>query len=159
MKESYEVVLGGVVKEDIIVLLKDLESHSERVDDVTASEVLGIVSCLGLDQIMIAELCHFEGDVCVSAKLYGFDIVSASSDFFVLLRVIKYGEDVDVELCFDDSIFSDVDKVMLLLQKYIKEISDRVRMKEYYGGVEPAKDLDTRYFTGEMLGPLVARFR
>lgn len=159
MKELYEVVLGGVVKDDIIVLLKDLERHSERVDDVTASEVLGIVSCLGLNQSMIAELCRFEGDVCVSAKLYGFDIVSASSDFFVLLRIIKYGGSVDVELCFDDSVFSDVDKVMLLLQKYLKEISGRVRMKEYYGGVEPAKDLETRYFTGEMLGPLVTRFR
>lgn len=159
MKELYEVVLGGVVEDDIIILLKDLESHSERVDDVTASEVLGIASCLGLDQSMVAELCRFEGDVCVSAKFYGFDIVSASSDFFVLLRVVKCGGGVDVELCFDDSVFSDVDKVMLLLQKYLKEISDRVRMKEYYGGMEPAKDLGTRYFTGEMLGPLVTRFR
>jgi hypothetical protein len=159
MKELYEVVLNGVAKEDLLALLNILKSHSERVVDVTASQKLDIENRLCLDQELVVELCGFDGDVCVTAKLYGFDIISTRSDFFALLRIIKYGEDVDVELCFDDACLINLDRVMLALQKYLQGISDKIRMAEFYGGMEPARDLETRYFTNDVLGPVFARDR
>ncbi|WP_124419076.1 hypothetical protein [Pseudomonas sp. R2-60-08W] len=159
MKEFYEVVLSGVAKEDLLALLNILKSHSERVAAVTASQKLDIENRLCLDQKIVTGLCGFDGDVCVTAKLYGFDTISARSDFFVLLRIIKYGKDVNVELCFDDACLIDVDRVMLALQKYLQGISDKIRLAEFYGGMEPARDLETRYFTNDILGPLFARAR
>lgn len=154
MKESYEVIMSCVAEEDLFALLKDLESHSLRVIEVVSSEAIGGKGGLGFNERLIDEFRGFSGDLCIAARLYGFDLISVEDEFFLLVRVVNYNGNVDVELFFDDVCISNIDEVMFLLQRYIQKVCGDVRMAEFYGGIEPAHDLSTRFFTNGVLGPL-----
>jgi hypothetical protein len=154
MTESYEVVFQQVAASDLLELLKALEMSAEMLSGLAVSEDIENIVLAGIDKELVDAVISYEGDVCLTGQLHGFKAPRGVRLPFVLLRVIKYKDDIDVELSFDaDSSFDD-EFVMLAVQMYADELSKKYYMTDFYGGLEPAKDTDTRYFTGNVLGPL-----
>jgi len=75
----------------------------------------------------------------------------------VHLNILRYEEKTyDIEINFD---LNDVkeNKLIRLEQAfyiYASNIANRNNIKSYYAGLEPAHDEDTRFFTGNTMGPL-----
>ncbi|MDA8481432.1 hypothetical protein NNO07_00005 [Pseudomonas resinovorans] len=158
MAESYEVVLQEVPVKGLFALLKELEGISERVGDLVVSEGLEGSRCEGgFCENLVNAFSSYEGSVCMAEKLFRFRV--SKDDFLssVLLRVVKYEGRVDVEMSFDSFIDLDVGFVMLAFQEISNALSRRFHVKDCYGGLEPAVDVDTRYFTNGLLGPLSLR--
>lgn len=74
----------------------------------------------------------------------------------VLLRLVKYEDQYDIDFNFDESDIADVGAAALMkkLHGYISELGKGYQVRDWFGGIEPASDEDTRYFTGSELGPL-----
>ncbi|WP_337057459.1 hypothetical protein [Pseudomonas sp. USHLN015] len=154
MSESYEVVLQQIAAGDLFMLLKLIEAESQELSNLAASEDFGKIDIAGINKALIDAFFAYEGDVCLTGKLRGFKISEAVCLPLVLLRVIKYKGEVDVELSFNEIPSLDIGRIMLAMQVYADGLSKRFDIKEFYGGLEPAADIDTRYFTGGALGGL-----
>ena len=87
-------------------------------------------------------------------QLHELNFLGVISLRLVWLRVVKYEGKVDVELSFNDVSPIAIDHVMLAAQRYAERLSTKFNMKIFYGGLEPAGDTDTTYFTGNTLGSL-----
>lgn len=71
----------------------------------------------------------------------------------VFLRVVKYENYFDVDFNFKIAE-EKTPELMHCLHAYAKKISIDFEVKNFFGGIEPASDEETRYFTNEISGPL-----
>ncbi|UUC49976.1 hypothetical protein [Pseudomonas citronellolis] len=154
MTESYEVVFQQVAVGDLLELLNAIEVSSEVLSDLGVSESLGDILLAEIDKKLIDGIVSYEGDICLTGRLYKFNVSNEICLPFVFLRVIKYANGIDVELSFDDTRLFDIGGLMRVMQIYADGLSKKINMVGFYGGLEPAIDIDTRYFTGDVLGPL-----
>ncbi|MGH8815606.1 MAG: hypothetical protein ACREX5_03355 [Achromobacter pestifer] len=154
MAESYEIVFQQVAIGDLLALLKTLEASSKSISDLAVSEGIEGLDFDGIERRLIDAISAYEGDVCLTELLHGFRVSEGIILPCTLLRAIKYNEGVDVELSFVEIPSTDICCVMLAMQAYGDSLSKKFSMAEFYGGLEPAEDVDTRYFTGEFFGPL-----
>ncbi|MDF9617971.1 hypothetical protein P5705_09985 [Pseudomonas entomophila] len=154
MSEHYEIILQQVEKSDLHALLKCIETRSQTFSGLAISEEFGGMDSAGINKNLIDAIVAHEGDVCMTEHLHEFNASGTIRLPLVFLRVIKYKGEVDVELSFNDAPSLDIDRVMLAMQGYADELSKKFHIKEFYGGLEPAADIDTRYFTGNTLDPL-----
>ncbi|MHA6790231.1 hypothetical protein ACWA6H_21330 [Pseudomonas bijieensis] len=152
--ESYEVIFEGVPDKVLFALLKVIEGNADTLSDLTVSEPVELLSKSGVYKELIDDFCIREEDACLSECLGGFHVSPALTLPSVLLRVVKYGGGTDVELSFDGVVTLGVDGVMLDVQRYASNLSRFFGVTKFYGGLEPAIDVETRYFTNDMLGPL-----
>lgn len=125
---------------------------SQGLSGLAVSEDFGEVGPVEINKSLIDAIVAYEGDVCLTEQLHEFKVSEAIRVPLVLLRVIKYKDEVDVELSFNKTPSLDVNKIMLAMQEYADALSREFNIKEFYGGLEPAADIDTRYFTGSALG-------
>jgi hypothetical protein len=156
MNESFEVVLQGVAKDDLFVLLNSLVSCANNMANITFSEGIVSTNVNDFNREVVEEILQSKGNLCVSANLYMFNVARTIVVPFILLRVIKYDGKIDVELCFDDTRIASIHEVMFAMQGYVKQVAEKVNIEIFYGGMEPAVDIDTRYFTNDSWGPLMA---
>lgn len=154
MTDSYEVVFQQVAVGDLLELLNAIEVSSEVLSDLGVSESLGDILLAEIDKKLIDGIVSYEGDICLTGRLYKFNVSNEICLPFVFLRVIKYANGIDVELSFDDTRLFDIGGLMRVMQIYADGLSKKINMVGFYGGLEPAIDIDTRYFTGDVLGPL-----
>ena len=154
MSESYEIVLQQVAADDLHVLLKLIEIGSQDVSNLAVSEDFGEVGTVGISKSLVDAIVASEGDVCLTEQLHGFRVLETIRLPLVLLRVVKYEGKFDIELSFNEAPSFDIDKIMFAMQEYAVALSRKFNIKEFYGGLEPAADIDTRYFTGNALGPV-----
>jgi hypothetical protein len=154
MAESYEIVFQQVAVGDLFALLKTLEANSKSISDLAVSEGVEGLDFDGIDKGLIDAISACERGVCLTELLHGFRVSEGIILPQALLRSIKYNEGVDVELSFVEIPSIDICCVMLAMQAYGDSLSKKFSMAEFYGGLEPAEDVDTRYFTGEYVGPL-----
>lgn len=152
--ESYEVIFEGVPDEVLLALLKTIEGDANTVANLALSEPGEILSQGGVYKELIDGFCAREVDVCLTENLGNLRISPALKLPSVLLRVVKYGGCTDVELSFEDVASSSVSGVMLAMQIYAGNLFKAFGVKSFYGGLEPAVDAETRYFTNDLLGPL-----
>jgi hypothetical protein len=152
--ESYEVIFEGVPDKALFALLKVIEGNADTLSDLTLSEPVELLSKSGIYKKLIDDFCTRVEDVCLSERLGGFHVSPALTLPSVLLRAVKCGGRADVELSFDNVVASDVDSVMLAVQIYASNLSSFFGVTKFYGGLEPAVDVETRYFTNDLLGPL-----
>lgn len=155
MSDIYEVVIQGVLEDDLFTLLKILESDAKMVSGVSVSEDVDLSkgkTCI--DKSLVGMIVAYDGSICVSEKIYGFNILELIELQEVFVRVLKYENYFDVELSFSDSNEIDIANVMRNIQQYIIGLSKNITFEEFYGGMEPAADFETRYFTNKTLGPL-----
>jgi len=154
MSESYEIVFQHVAAGDLYELLESIGMDSQIFSELAVSEEVAGVRLAGEARNLIDEIVAYNGDICLTAQLHGFRLSEVICLPLVLLRVIKYRDGVDVELSFNDSPSFDISNIMLAAQRYADVLSKRYHVEEFYGGLEPAADINTRYFTGNALGPL-----
>ena len=154
MNESYEVVVLDVARNDLLQVVGSFERRAASLTDVelsgafdgcNASDFSGVLSCV---------MSKCEGDFCVAAKLHGLEVYNGVLLSVVLFRVVKYGGSFDVEFFFYDSDVDDVGAAMRGMQRYIVELASKFQLGGFYGGMEPAVDVQTRYFTNGDFGPL-----
>ena len=71
------------------------------------------------------------------------------------LRMIKYENlfDVDVNFDFDTEDKREISLIIKSWHEYSINLSKEFDIKFFFGGMEPASDKDTRYFSNEKAGP------
>lgn len=153
MKNSFEVVFEKVPVQKIGELVGELLSHASETGRIEFSEdeapEHGYAFTPELLSAKLAgaqDLTAMIGVRCLS--LNSADIGSA------LIRVIKYDNVIDLELSFDIDRGKNSTATMQGLHKYSIEIATLFSTGEVYGGIEPADDRATRYFTNAQSGPM-----
>ncbi|QJQ19906.1 hypothetical protein HG549_08155 [Pseudomonas sp. SK] len=154
MSESYEIVLQQVAAVDLHALLKLIEMGAQDLSSLAVSGDFGEVGAVGINKSLIDAVVAAEGEVCLTEQLHGFKVLEAIRLPLVLMRVIKYEGKFDIDLSFDEVPSFDIDQIMFAMQEYAVALSRKFNIKEFYGGLEPAADIDTRYFTGNASGPV-----
>ncbi|MBW6238987.1 hypothetical protein Q8W80_20815 [Pseudomonas aeruginosa] len=155
MKELFEVIFEGVKTSRLFFLLKEIESKSDRIFDFNFSEDFFSSNVNVFSELLIDSFLGFNGDLYFGVSMEGFSVKDGLKLPVVLLRVLKYEGGVDVGLCFYMNDFNSAGKVMLEFQKYMNGISADFGFENFYGGLEPASDQETRFFTNNRLGPLL----
>lgn len=72
------------------------------------------------------------------------------------LRLFFYDGKYDIDFNFDllNQVASDQKILIEEVHSYTKKIANKFNITAYFGGLEPAIDKNTRYFTQEKKGPL-----
>ncbi|OZI42918.1 hypothetical protein [Bordetella genomosp. 4] len=150
MAEVYEIVLEEVPRRSLLPLLKSLEAKAGTFVDLTVSEPLGALAGTEITNELIDAVIDCQDTICIMGRICYLEIFGDKCLKDVFLRVIKYNGGIDVELSFEDSGYSDIEAVMLAMQRYVSSLAEQFRIPVFYGGLEPAVDLDTRYFTNDV---------
>ncbi|MEE1880860.1 hypothetical protein V0R55_11860 [Pseudomonas soli] len=149
----YEVMLERVPDVALQAVLKVIVASAKTHSDLSLSadsEVQG-----GESLEAVTQRLHGSGEsVCLSLRLWEFNVSNKVSLPLVLLRVIKWEDRLDIELSFNSTPADDLSDIMQALHAYVSGLAGRFSIPVFYGGMEPAIDNDTRYFTNETLGPL-----
>lgn len=155
MNNLFEVVFEGIDRNCVVRFLLHFISSSKQIISITCSENVvfmegGVLNAEGLESVI-----NINEDMCVLIKLQD---MKASSVLVpdVLLRLVKYGEEFDVDFSFDASKLKNIDEPLITkhLHAFAEEMAKDVKLKNFFGGMEPASDESTRYFTNKNTGPL-----
>jgi hypothetical protein len=155
--ESYEVVFADVPAKKLLALLTAIEGSAETLSDLKLSEPILVSRDGGVYKELIDDFLTCENAICLSELLGRFRVAYALLLPLVLLRVVKFGAVTDVELSFDWVDELDADGLMEAMQVYAGNLCKIYEVAEFYGGLEPAVDIETRYFTNDKLGPLAMK--
>jgi len=67
--------------------------------------------------------------------------------------VLKFDKHIDLEINFDFSSMENTPNLTQRLMQFALVISKTCQPIEYYCGIEPAEDKETRLFTNQVIGP------
>ena len=156
MSSLFEVVFENVVKSNVIRLLLLLIAGAGRIVNAQCSEDIRLIVAGELDAKALDSVLNFQGDVTLSINLGDLKVGGVILPK-VLLRLVKYGEQYDIDFNFDSNELENVDMMSLVTQlhDHAKEIARDNDVDTFFGGMEPASDEDTRYFTNNDFGPLL----
>lgn len=157
MSSILEVVFEGVAKSSIFHFLAILINNAEKVTDFQCSENILIFESSKLSKEGMNQFLCFEGDASVLINIKAMKLIDIVLPH-VQLRLIKYGRHFDIDFNFDQYELENISMPILLesLHVFAKSLASEFGVHSVYGGMEPASDEDTRYFTNEQLGPLSA---
>ncbi len=136
-------------------LLNLLIESTENVVCFQCSEKIVLFVNGELSEKALNQLFDFGGNVSVIINLHAIKL-----DGIILpnvqLRLVKYGNEYDIDFNFDYNELRNIDMTALIdnLHAHAKNIALELGITSFYGGIEPASDEDTRYFTNEEKGPL-----
>jgi len=146
MGQVVELVVECVAEHGLLRLL----THASRMGTVLDADVDGVqVSAT----VTASQICH---DVTSSAtiRMVDFDIPVVGSIRGVVLRVLQTAAntfDLEVSLDLDDvSQPADLSQGLFDLGQVLAEYG---AASSYFAGLEPASDMDTRFFTDNEWGP------
>ncbi|MEQ5776708.1 hypothetical protein J4E05_14350 [Thalassospira sp. NFXS8] len=155
MEELIEVVLEDVPHGDLLSVVMYLVKDYKNVVDVQCSEHLSTpLNCQNIEDVVV-DFTKIEEGAALILRLNSLDVAGEMVPS-VLLRVVKYEEKYDVDFNFSESDLKRVEKFFFIrkLQFFTSEVAKKYKIPSFFCGVEPASDEDTRYFTGQYLGPL-----
>lgn len=157
MTELLEVVLESISRPKVYHLLMALLGNAGKIVDVQCSETLQL-SESGISEGDIHSFINISNDACLLIKLSDLK-VAGNVIPAVLLRLIKYGDKFDIDFNFDESDVKGIGTTALMkkFHAYITELGEDHEVAHWFGGLEPASDEDTRYFTDGAFGPLGLR--
>jgi len=146
MADYYEIIFeevsNGVIDEFVGFLL-GCAASVYRVGDVGGKNIK--------DEMIPYSFQEKSDEFLVLCKF----VVDASTSIpSAFLRAFRYEGKIDVEISFDGSDIRWVKQVMRSAKEFSKELSRKFGIKNIYGGMEPASDEETRYFTNDVFGPL-----
>lgn len=153
MSEAYEVIFERVCLTHVHGLIRFIVDHAKGISDLSVSGTLEDLELETYEQILDAVVNH-PNTACFMAIVHQLEVSESVCLGRVLLSVLKYEGGIDVELSFDNIFSGDVEYVMAAMHKYAAHLAGIFRLQSFYGGLEPAIDKDTRYFTGNCAGPL-----
>ncbi|ATB67631.1 hypothetical protein [Pseudomonas mosselii] len=149
----YEVMLESVPDAALQAALKVIVATAQTLSDLSLSGDSEVQRGASLETLT-QRLRVSSESVCLSLRLWEFNVSNKVSLPLVLLRVIKWEDRLDIELSFNSTPADDLHDIMQALHTYASGLAGRFSIPVFYGGMEPALDKDTRYFTNDMLGPL-----
>lgn len=155
MINVFEVVFEGVLKARVINLLRSLVICAKGIINAQCSEDIDLMHHNKLNDKALNSVLNFEGDVSVLINLHDLKADGLILPK-VLLRLVKYGDQYDLDFNFNPDELDNVSITFLVtsLHRYVNKIAAMHNVACFFGGLEPASDERTRYFTNEKKGPL-----
>lgn len=155
MADLLEIVLEDISRSKVCPLLLILLGHAEHITEIRCSEEIKLSSDTNISEEEIKYFLSLMGDASLIIKLSSLNMADCKIPS-VLLRLLKYGDRYDIDFNFDESDVADIGAtgVMKKLQEYFTKLGEAYKVGNWFGGIEPASDENTRYFTGNELGPL-----
>lgn len=156
MKNLLEVVFESIDKSSVIPVLNKLCFDTKQIISAECNENFELMKDGHLNLNVLETVLNFNENITVFLKIKSMIIedVPLSS---VLLRIVKYDDQFDIDFSFDANEIQSIDIVSLMkrIHSFSKNISEEFRIANFFGGVEPASDETTRYFTRNVLGPMI----
>lgn len=153
MKNSFEVVFEKVPVQKVGELVGELLSHASETGRIEFSEDEAPDHGYAFTPELLSAKMAGGQELTAMIRVRCFAISSAVIGL-VLIRVIKYDNIIDLELSFDIDGGENSTTIMQGLHKYAIEIARSFSTGDVYGGMEPAGDCATRYFTNAKSGPM-----
>lgn len=155
MAEILEVVLEGVLRSKVNQILMILLSNAGTIVDVQCSEDIQLSDEERISEQEIEAFLNLSDDACLSIKLSTLKIDGIAIPS-VLLRLLKYNDQFDIDFNFNESDIENISTTALMtkLHSYTTKLGESYEVGHWFGGMEPASDEDTRYFTDNKFGPL-----
>lgn len=155
MADLLEVVLENISRSKVCQLLMLLLGYAGRIVEVQCSEGIELSSENDISEDDVRSFISLSEDASLIVKLNNLNIAGNIIPS-VLLRLIKYGDQFDIDFNFDEADIAGMGTTALMKQLHVcvSELGKEYQVSDWFGGLEPASDEDTRYFTGSELGPL-----
>ncbi|EOW2136358.1 hypothetical protein N5C16_10905 [Stenotrophomonas sp. GD03908] len=148
MSDAFEIVMEAVPSVHVSTLLEEMGRMAESVSS-TGWEGEPIAA----GEHSAGRFHEFPYGSCMAQQVKGFRLGSAVHIPMLLIRVIRFEGMVSIELSFDME-WADIGVAMSELQRHFLELKTLSGSRTVYGGMEPAQDLETRFFTDDECGPL-----
>ncbi len=155
MTNLIEVVFENVAENHVTKLLSLLVPSSEKVSEFECSEDIIVLESNKIFDKGVEEFLNFDGDVTALIIIENLTLGSLTLPK-VQLRLLKYDNHYDIDFNFDSNRIKGMSTTTLMKQLHtqVKKLALSCNVTSFFGGVEPASDEDTRYFTNVGLGPL-----
>lgn len=156
MTNLIEVVFEKIDKGCVMQLLSLLILNAKNVTEVQCSEDVELFVNGNISDEAFNRFLDFDGGICALINLQAMKVGDITLPN-VLLRLVKYEDLYDIDFNFDPNELESISMMNLVaeLHRHVKDIALKYKVGNLYGGLEPASDEDTRYFTGDEVGPLI----
>ncbi|QPB85673.1 hypothetical protein CWC22_021940 [Pseudoalteromonas rubra] len=157
MSDLIEIVIEDIKRSQVLDVLTKLTEGAGGAQKIWSSdEDFALDSSIGAS---IQDLSNFIDQADDAVLYFSFESLTLGEVRLqqVLLRLVKYSEKFDIDFSFDEASVSDWQMSMLMVkvQKFIAMLVSGANVGDWFGGIEPASDEDTRYFTQDASGPLL----
>jgi len=132
--------LAEIVFEDVQV--KFIEPIVSSLVKITKEEHLLIQSFLEKQE---------DGNITITPRLI---MICNKAITDLSIRVLKYSGKYDIELLWDIDQVKNASKILKGLHQNSISIASKFNVTNYYGGLEPACDRETRFFSNTEIGPI-----
>jgi len=153
MSENIEIHLASIKKpiETILTLFGDRTGTPVRIEcHIEARDVCQLKS--------LTELGNWNPEQATWEVFAIFEVMHLADVSFrnVLFNISSFGGVFDIEITVgaDDVPLKNRKRFLKTLCDDISEIGHSLGAAQWYAGMEPAEDENTRYFTDSLLGPL-----
>lgn len=154
MADLLEVVFEGVSKDEAMGLFMALLSGSLNISVVSCPEDIKLTDGIKLNKSVLNSLVNIEDlALLINADTLKLEHINLSK---VLIRLTKYERLFDIDFNIDIENCRNINKKTFIreLQNEVSKLADNHQVTSYFAGMEPAVDKNTRYFTGNVIGPL-----
>lgn len=148
MKEIIEIVFENVNLECTVkFLIEKLAKSTLRDYQISANSAeIDLTS----EKALSDSITQFEGAYYFNFSAFDLNDIPWSG---IGVQIYKYDGVYDLSLDMDEIEINQ--KISISdLQKYSESLAEGLKADNYYCGYEPARDEDTRFFTGNQFGPI-----
>ncbi|WZB60496.1 hypothetical protein WJ970_21210 [Achromobacter xylosoxidans] len=108
--------------------------NASFISNINISSEIEISKDFEMCESLINDIIDNRGDICLIGEFHGFVVSEKVSIKSVLLRVVKYGVNIDVELSFDDDGDVSIDDLMKELHQYAKKYRKNLMLEFFMEG-------------------------
>ncbi len=148
MRDAFEIVMEDVPGGRVPTVLEGIGHMAESVSWTELegeSMAAGERSAESSDEVACSS--------CVIYTVKGLRVGAVLRIPTLLIRVLGFEGRVSIDFSFDMD-WADVGAAMSELQRHFLQLKMLSGAETVYGGMEPAQDMDTRFFTDAERGPL-----
>jgi hypothetical protein len=144
----YEVVFESVDRNSLLGLLTAIVANSDQIMNINCTNNIVEPTILQIRSGDLIDFLQVAGDACIFIKLLNVGIGRAMLPS-VMVRCVKYEQQFDLDFSFELDDSDDIKAVTLMkkLHDGVVELAKDVNIESFFGGMEPASDKETRYFT------------
>lgn len=151
MSELIEIVFEDVKKHALTSFVAELSDYGRAVKDYRLlSEHGENVKTDWQDYASVLNIIEKITDGSLFVNLISLDMGEITLSGCAL-RVIRYDDRFDLEISFDSE---DAPLYEYMVPRFASEMAERYQVENFYAGIEPAADEETRLFTRDKPGPL-----
>ncbi len=148
VRDSFEIVMEAIPWDRMSTMLESIGCMAESV---SRTEVHGDPVAIG--DWLAGNFDEVPCSSCLVQEINGFRLGSAVHIPTLLIRVFRFDGLASIDLSFDMD-WSNAGVAMPMLHRHFLTLKLLTGARAVYGGMEPAQDLDTRFFTDDERGPL-----